>query len=200
MKCIVGVLATMASIVSPHCATGQAMQSRVSSNCYVVIAATDTHVFLELRSDEHDQLIQDVVLDSLVYSPEYQAKDVVLDDNWEYLVRVAEGGTGLHEWHLKVYGVIDKQIRQLGDFVTERKLAYTPASLRGETLKGVVTFPRKNEIVYRYTQVVRQGGQTVTNSVCQKSLFDLRDCIFRMTESPNPTSDGFVANRAEPSR
>jgi hypothetical protein len=102
--------------------------------------------------------------------PDFELKDVALGSEDEILITTRGGGTGVAETDLAIYGVQGGHIRKFGNFVLARHVQSWPES-DGEERVGVVSFPKTNELVYHYTEVVTENGKKTTNSVTQ--LFTL---------------------------
>jgi len=165
------------------CATTSRSGSAVEyhfSDTYALVAATDMRVFIELRSYDHDQVLDSVVLSSRYMPPEFEAMDAGARGP-EFIVRTRGGGTGLAETHVALYGIIGQHIRRFGDFVVAR-LSQGPDY--EEELSGDVSFPKEGELVYRYKQVVTQDGKTVTNSVTEFYSFDTKKAEYEKTKKP----------------
>ena len=139
---------------------------------YALIAVTEMRAFIELRAYEHDAILDSKVLSSRYMPPDFEVKDVLLGDDPEFILRTRDGGTGIGETHVAVYGVVGRHIRRFGDFVVERHAQSWPETEYREELSGKVSFPKKNELVYRYNQVLTRHGKGVTNSVTQLYSFN----------------------------
>jgi hypothetical protein len=191
MKWIPMVFALMVLTANAGDQVGQAMEYHFQgSNTYFVISTTEFRAFLDLRTYETDKVVQSVVLSSRYMPPIFETKDVAGDNGIEFLVRTRDGGTGIAITQLKIYGLINSNIRKLGDFVVELESESWPEPTRKETREGEVTFPEKNRLIYHYTQVIALNGTTVTNKVSESYAFNSKSQKFEKTKSPNPTSDG----------
>jgi len=104
----------------------------------------------------------------------------------QFIVRTRDGGTGLAETHVALYGVFGQHIRRLGNFVVARSEHSEPAEppQYDEELSGDVSFPKEDELVYRYKQVITQEGKTVTNFVKQFYSFDKTKAKYERTNQP----------------
>jgi hypothetical protein len=151
---------------------------------YVVIAVTELRAFLEIRTYDQDRIIGNVVLGSRYMPPDFEAKDVVLGDDPEFIFRTRDGGTGFAETHFSIYGVLAGHLRRFGDFVVERQAESWPTSEYREDLSGKVSFPAKNKLEYRYHQIITKEGKTQTNSVIQSFLFNEKAGKYERTKRP----------------
>jgi len=169
MKLTLAIFALITLTANADERTGQAMEYHCQGSNYLVIATTDSHAFLDLRACDDDKVVQSVALLSRYMPPEFEVRDIVADDELEFLVRIRGGGTGIAETHLIIYRIIKNKITELGNFVVEHE-----SDLAGseETIKGDVTFPEKNQVVYRYTQVVKEDGKTNTNKAIKTFVFN----------------------------
>jgi len=147
---------------------------------YALVAATDMRVYLELRSYDHDQVLDSVVLLSRYMPPGFETMDAG-DHGPEFIVRTRDRGTGLAETHVAVYGVVGQHIRRFGDFVVAC-LSEEPDY--EEELSGNVSFPNEDELVYCYKQVVTQDGKTTTNSVTEFYSYDKKKAEYEKTSKP----------------
>jgi hypothetical protein len=118
--------------------------------------------------------------------PEYDVKDVASDENLEVIVKTKGGGTGISEAHLTVFGVIGDKIVQFGNFVIERISAFGEGEeAYRERLSGDVSFPEKNSLVYRYSQVVTEHDKTtVATEAIEKFAFDSKTMKYERIEEP----------------
>jgi hypothetical protein len=164
--------------------SGKAVECRFGDT-YFLMATTDLRAFMELRSYEKDRILDSVVLDSRYMPPEFAIKDLVAGDSPEFIIRTKNGGTGLSETHLAVYGIVGRTIQRFGDFVIDRQVASWPDSEYREKLSGKVSFPKRNELLYRYTQVLTQNGKTRTNAVTQMFSFDPKKGGYERAKEPN---------------
>jgi hypothetical protein len=169
------------------CATsrsGRAVEYHFSDT-YALVAATDMRVFLELRSYDHDQVLDSVVLSSRYMPPEFEAMDAGARGP-EFIVRTRDGGTGFAETHVALYGIIGQHIRRFGDFVVARSAHSGPEEppRYDEELSGDVSFPKTDELVYHYKQVLTQDGKTVTNAVTQFYSFDAEKAEYEKAKQP----------------
>ncbi|MEI6781073.1 MAG: hypothetical protein WCQ21_09160 [Verrucomicrobiota bacterium] len=153
-------------------------------NSYALVAVTELRAFLELRSYERDAVLDNVVLSSRYMPPEFEAKDLVLGEDPEFIVRTRGGGTGIAETHLAVYGIVGQHIRRFGDFVVDRQAQSWPDSDYQEKLSGKVSFPKKGELIHRYTQAVRKKGKTVTKSATERFTFDSKQMQYERAKQP----------------
>lgn len=161
------------------------MQYSIDNSSYLLLAATDRSVFLELRSYENDRLLENVVLSSRYTPPEFEAKNLVSDENPQFIVRTRDGGTGFAETHCAIYAIFAGHIRRLGDFVVDRSSQSWPdESEYTESLSGRVSFPKKGDLVYRYTEVVTKRGKTVTNSIVQSFSFNAKTMKYEKAKKP----------------
>lgn len=164
--------------------TGTACRFGVGQDRYCVIAATYEQLFIELRNYSGDRLFHDVVLISRYMEPEYEIKDVVLDEYEEVIVRTRGGGTGIKETHLNIFGFISDRIVCFGDFIVDRQLILPD---RQENRSGAVSFPEKNKLIYRYTDSVVQGSQSVGKDVTETFVFDSGALKYTRTKEPEQT-------------
>lgn len=140
--------------------------------CVLLIASTDLSVYLQTMPYDRGCVLHLVSLSSRYMPPTFEIKDVVGDDSPEFVIQTRDGGTGFAETHTSIYGVLGDHIRKLGDFVVAREADPFPDSSYRERLVGRVTFPKKDQLRYRYTQVVTKKGTTKTNSFDQVLVFD----------------------------
>jgi hypothetical protein len=140
--------------------------------CFLLISSTDSSVYLQTMPYDRDRVLHLVSLSSRYMPPTFEIKDVVGDDSPEFVIQTRGGGTGIAETHMSIYGVLGDRIRKLGDFVVAREADPFSDSSYREKLVGWVTFPKKNHLRYRYTQVVTEKGTTKTNSFDQVLAFD----------------------------
>jgi hypothetical protein len=176
LLCMLGGCATSRS--------GSAVEYHFSET-YALVAATDMTAFLELRSYDHDQVLDSVVLSSPYMPPEFEAMDAGARGP-EFIVRTRHGGTGIAETHVALYGVVGQHIRRFGDFVVARSAHSGPEEppQYEEELSGNVSFPQKDQVVYHYKQVLTQYGRTVTNSVTELYSFDTEKAEYEKTQKP----------------
>lgn len=151
---------------------------------YALVAVTDDMAFLELRDYKDNSIIDSVTICSRYMPPEFDLKDVVLGSEDEFLIRTRGGGTGIAETHLAVYGIIDKRIRRFGDFVVDRQAESWPDSDHHEKLSGKVSFPRKGELIYRYTETIRKGGKSTIKSVTERYAFNPKQMEYETVRKP----------------
>lgn len=152
---------------------------------YALAAVTDMNIFLELRSYDHDQILDSVVLSSRYMPPEFQARHVGARGP-EFMVWTRDGGTGFAETHVALYGIIGQHIRRFGDFVVARSEHSGPEEPPEyhEELSGDVSFPKDDQLVYCYKQVITQDGKTATNSVTEFYSFDRKKAEYEKTSKP----------------
>jgi hypothetical protein len=153
----------------------------VGPKTYFVVAATPNRAILELRRFSDDAVVRDVVLWSPHMLPEYEVNDVVSDDTLEVIVRTAYGGTGISETHLGVFGVVADRIVRFGDFIIARRFVYRD---REERRSGTVSFPDKNQLVYRYTDSIVEKGKTLSKDVVETFVFDSETMRYKSTREP----------------
>jgi hypothetical protein len=173
-------------------AQGQSHYNRdfaVGADKYVVVSSTTTEVVLELRKRPGKDLLQNVVIWSPHMVPEYEVQDLVFDQSPEIIVRWAAGGTGISETRLQIFGIVAEQIVSFGSFVISRDLVddFIPPGGKKtyrERLYGVVTFPEKNSLLYRYTQNVKEHGKTSTTTAVQRFTFDAKTMKYVVTKEP----------------
>jgi hypothetical protein len=152
---------------------------------YLVIATTDLRAILELRSYDHDHIIDSVVLLSRYMPPDFEAKDLSFEgDTWQFILRTREGGTGFAETHFAIYAVLGERVRKLGDFVVDREAESWPEPTYKERLSGKVSFPSKSELRYRYTQVITRNGKTTTTSVSKSFSLNPKTMKYEETKKP----------------
>jgi hypothetical protein len=184
--CLIFLLmfALVGCATSPDRQNGSAMECHFDDS-YALIAATDMRVFLELRSYDHDKVLESIVLSSRYMPPEFEAMDAGTRGP-EFIVRTRDGGTGFAETHVALYGIIGQHIRRLGDFVVARSAHSGPEEppQYDEELSGDVSFPKEDELVYRYKQVLTQDGKTATNSVVEFYSFDTKKAEYEKTSKP----------------
>jgi hypothetical protein len=176
-------LLALGCVASTQRSSGAAVEYHFD-NSYALVAVTDLRAFLELRSYEGDAVLDNVVLFSPYMPPDFQAKDVVLGEDLEFIVRTRDGGTGIAETHLAVYGIVGQRIRRFGDFVVDRQAESWPESDYHEKLSGKVSFPKKGELIYRYTQTVRKQGKSVTKSVTERYTFNSKQMVYERVKKP----------------
>ncbi|MGA2855163.1 MAG: hypothetical protein ABSE90_13685, partial [Verrucomicrobiota bacterium] len=118
-------------------------------------------------------------------TPEFVAMDAGARGP-EFIVRTRDGGTGLAETHVALYGIIGQHIRRFGDFVVARSAHSGPEEppQYDEEFSGNVSFPKDDELVYRYKQVITQEGKTATNSVTEFYSFDTKKAEYEKTSKP----------------
>jgi hypothetical protein len=151
---------------------------------YALVAVTDDMAFLELRKCQGDSIIDSVTICSRYMPPDFDLEDVVLGSEDEFLIRTRGGGTGIAETHLEVYGVVGNRIRRFGDFVVDRQAESWPDSDHHEKLSGKVSFPKKGELIYRYTETIRKGGKSVTKSVTERYAFNSKQMEYEPVRKP----------------
>ena len=105
MKQYLVFILLFAVVALAHSQNRNAVEVHFDKN-YAMIAATDLRVYIELRSYDKDRLIHNVVRQSRYMAPEFEIKDIALDDSPEFLVRTSDGGTGIAETHLTLYCVV----------------------------------------------------------------------------------------------
>jgi hypothetical protein len=181
-RLLLAVLFAFAANAHPR--YGSAVEYRLDNSSYALVAATDLSVFLELRAIEGDRVIENVVLSSRYMPPEFEAKDLAGDDNVEFIIRTRDGGTGFAETHCAVYGIVGGHIRRLGDFVEDRSAESWPDSEYREKLSGKVSFPKRGELIYRYTRSVTKRGKTTTKSVTERFSFNQKRMEYEQAKKP----------------
>jgi hypothetical protein len=152
---------------------------------YALVAATDMRVFLELRAYDQDRVLDSVVLSSRYMPPEFEVMDAGTRGP-EFVLRTRDGGTGFAETHVELYGITGHRIRRFADFVVARSAHSGPEEppRYDEELSGDVSFPKQDELLYRYKQVVTQDGKTTTNSVTELYSFDIKKEGYEKTSKP----------------
>jgi len=199
MKWIQAIVALIVLTANADDEAGKAMEYHYEgSNCYFVIAATQSRAFLDIRTYDNDKVVQSVVLSSRYMPAYFEARDVAADDGMEFLVWTRDGGTGIAETHLKIYGVIEDNIRKMGDFVVDHHSESWPEPTEEQTIKGEVTFPARDQLVYNYTRVITHDGSTVTNVVSETYAFNSRVNKFKRTTSPNKVPENTARKLADP--
>ena len=181
MKCLCLFLLLVSVPAYADQSSGTASKFGIGPNRYCLVAATYDLIFVELRSFSEDRLLHDVVLLSRYMEPEYDIRDVVLDEYEEVVVRTRGGGTGIKETHLKVFGFASDRIVLFGDFIIERELtgpAYQEMRL------GTVSFPEKNRLFYKYADSIVRDGKSVTKEVIEVFTFDPKSMSYRMLKEP----------------
>jgi hypothetical protein len=163
---------------------GSAVQYGIDNSSYALIAVTDRSVFLELRTFEEDRVIENVVLSSRYMPPEFTTRDAAVGESPEFIIRTRDGGTGFAETHCAIYGITRGHIRKLGDFVVARSAESWPTTEYSETLTGKVSFPKKGELIYRYTQSITKQGKTTTTSMTQRFLFNSTQMKYEKAKKP----------------
>jgi hypothetical protein len=155
------------------------------SDTYALVAATDMKVFLELRSYEHDQVLDSVVLSSRYMPPEFIARDAGARGP-EFILWTRDGGTGFAETHVALYGIIGHRICRFGDFVVARSEHSGPEEppQYEEELSGDVSFPKEDEVVYRYKQVIVQNGKRAATSATNLYTFNAKKSEYEKTKKP----------------
>ena len=155
------------------------------ADTYALVAATDMRVFIELRSYDHDRVLDSVVLSSRYMPPECQARDAGARGP-EFIVQTRDGGTGFAETHVALYGVVGQHIRRLGDFVVARSehSGLEESARYDEELSGSVSFRGNDELVYRYKQVLTQDGNAAAKSVVEVYSFDTETLEYAKTGNP----------------
>ena len=180
MKWIVLIILIVAGSGHAGESSGTASDFGVGPDTYCVVAATPNRLILELRKYSDDQLLHDVVLMSRYMVPEYKIDDVVLDDTFEIIVRTRGGGTGIAETHLEVFGFVADKIVRFGDFVIDRRSNFPGYRDR---LSGEVSFPKKNYLLYRYTEEITEG-KTVTKKAIVMYIFNPEILKYEKTKEP----------------
>lgn len=152
---------------------------------YALVAATDMKVFIELRSYDHDQVLDSVVLSSRYMPPEFVARDAGARGP-EFIVWTRDGGTGFAETHVEFYGIVGQHIHRFGDFVVARSSHSGPEEppQYDDELSGDVSWPKEDELLYRYKQVRTQDGKTTTNSVTEFYSFDTNKGEYEKAKKP----------------
>lgn len=169
-----------------HSGYGSAVEYRIDNSSYALIAVTDRSVFLELRASDGDSVIETVVLSSRYMPPEFTTRDAAFGESPEFIIRTRDGGTGFAETHCSIYGFIRGHICKLGDFVVARSAESWPATEYSETLSGKVSFLKKGELIYRYTQSITKHGKKTTVSVTQRFLFNSKKMLYQKVTNPYP--------------
>jgi hypothetical protein len=176
-------------LVAAYAQSAYTMDFAVGADKYVVVSSTTTEVAVELRSRSGGQLLQNVAIYSPHMVPEYEVQDVVFDGTPEVIVRWAAGGTGISETHLQVFGIGIEKIVSFGDFIVSRDLVDDFIHPSGEKtyrerLYGIVTFPGKDSLLYRYTQDVREYHKTSTTMAIERFTFDDKMMKYAVIKKP----------------
>jgi hypothetical protein len=107
------MFALVGCATSPNGQSGSAVEYHFGDS-YLLVAATDRSAFLELRSSDDDHVLDSVVLSSRYMRPEFEAMDVGKRGP-EFVVRTQNGGTGISETHVTLYGIAGERFRRVGD-------------------------------------------------------------------------------------
>ena len=155
------------------------------SDAYALVAATDMKVFFELRSYDQDQVLDSMVLSSRYMIPEFEAIDAGKRGP-QFMVQTRDGGTGLGETHLALFGVVGQHFHKYGDFVISRSEFQDDLGSDSyrEELSGSVSFINADELIYHYKQVVTRDKTTTTNSAVEFYSFDTKTVEYERKRQP----------------
>jgi hypothetical protein len=166
---------------------GQAQEYHFQgSNSYAVVFTTQVRAYVELRTYD-GKVLESLDIYSPYMKPTFEVKDVVGDDRLEFLLITRSGGTGLASTSLHIITIANDHLIDVGRFIQDEHAASWPKTNWSHTVQGSVDFPKKDQVIYRSSEVVTQDGVSRTNVVVEVYQFDQTNLVLRKTEKA-PTS------------
>ncbi len=199
MKWIAPFLVTVPLLTNAGGDYGQAWEYHFQgSNTYAAVFTTQIRAYLELRTYD-GKVMESLDFYSPYERPEFDVKDVVGDDRLEFLLRTSAGGTGIGQMALTIFTIGNEHLHQVGRFVLDETAASWPETNWCHTIKASLDFPKKDQAVYRSTEVETKDGITRTNTVSEAYKFDATTLTLQKTEEkkpqPSPAGDSQPTRR-----